>query len=62
MYFNDVFVFGGGYVLLLTVPQASSPRTLLFSQGKYSYFSEKMPSVWQLFVQTRGLVRSGTNT
>lgn len=45
---------------LFIIPLPSSPRTLVFSWGKYSSFSEKMPSVWQLFIQARGLVRSGT--
>lgn len=48
--------------LLFTVPRTSSPRTLLFSWGKYSHFCKKMPNVWRLFVQTRGLVRSEMNT
>lgn len=53
---------GEGMFLLLTVPQALSPRTLLFPWGKCLHFSERMPSVWRPFVQTRGLVRSAADT
>lgn len=53
-----IMCLGEGMLLLLTVSQALFPMMLLFPWGKYFLFSERMPSVWWPFVQTRGLVIS----